>query len=211
MSDAKVQVAKKAFEEMAPQINKESILGIGTGSTVNCFIEILKQSNVQFKGAVSSSEASTLLLQEFNVEIFSLNDVNEIQFYIDGADEVDPSHNLIKGGGGAHTREKLVASASNQFICIVDQSKHVECLGDFGVPIEVLIESRSFVSREIVKLGGVPTYRSGVITDQNNHIIDVSKLDLSNPKDMEIQINSIPGVVENGIFAIRKPNKVLTA
>ena len=210
MSDAKVQVAKKAFEEMAPQINKESILGIGTGSTVNCFIEILKQSNVKFKGAVSSSEASTLLLQEFNVEIFSLNDVNEIQFYIDGADEVDPSHNLIKGGGGAHTREKLVASASNQFICIVDQSKHVECLGDFGVPVEVLIESRSFVSREIVKLGGIPTYRN-VITDQDNHIIDVSKLDLSNPKDMEIQINSIPGVVENGIFAIRKPNKILTA
>ena len=107
MSDAKVQVAKKAFEEMAPQINKESILGIGTGSTVNCFIEILKQSNIQFKGAVSSSEASTLLLQKFNVEIFSLNDVNEIQFYIDGADEVDPSHNLIKGGGGAHTRRKI--------------------------------------------------------------------------------------------------------
>ena len=211
MSTAKISVARKAINHIEKKLSKDMVLGIGTGSTVNFFIDELSNFKNYFKGAVSSSEASTILLESNGIDVFSLNDVNGLEFYIDGADEVSPDNVLIKGGGGAHTREKIVASASREFICIVDQSKHVEYLGNFGVPVEVLIESRSFVSREIVKLGGVPTYRSGVITDQSNHIIDVSKLDLSNPKDMEIQINSIPGVVENGIFAIRKPNMVLTA
>ena len=136
---------------------------------------------------------------------------NEIEFYIDGADEVSPDNFLIKGGGGAHTREKIVASASREFICIVDASKMVQRLGTFPLPIEVIPESRSLVARKIVSMGGNPIYRSGFITDQGNQILDVKDLDISEPKELEIYINNIPGVVDNGIFAFNKPGLVLVS
>ena len=145
------------------------------------------------------------------IEVFSLNDVNEVAYYIDGADEVSPENYLIKGGGGAHTREKIIASASNEFICIVDKSKLVESLGEFPLPIEVIPESRSLVARKITSLGGTPIYRKGFITDQGNQILDVKDIDISKPESLEALINNIPGVVDNGIFAINKPEVVLVS
>ena len=211
MNELKLKVAKEAIDFIKPQLFNNTILGIGTGSTVNCFIEELKNLKGYFKGAVSSSNTSSQLLKNIGIDVYGLNDVNEIEFYIDGADEVSPENNLIKGGGGAHTREKIVASASNTFICIVDSSKLVNKLGAFPLPIEVIPESRSLVSRKIVSIGGMPTYREGFVTDQGNHIIDVKNLKINNPKELEIKINSIPGVVDNGIFSINKPDKVIVA
>ena len=178
--------------------------------TVNFFIEELANFKSLFKGAVSSSEASTKLLQDIGIEVFNLNDVNEVSYYIDGADEVSPENFLIKGGGGAHTREKIVAAASTSFICIVDSSKLVDQLGLFPLPIEVIPESRSMVARKIIELGGLPEYRSGFITDQGNQIIDVKNLIMKDPKELESYLNNIPGVVENGIFSFNKPDLVLT-
>ena len=211
MSTAKVSVAKKAICHIEKKLTNNMVLGIGTGSTVNFFINELILFKNHFKGAVSSSEASTKLLEANGIEVFSLNDVNEIEFYIDGADEVSPDNFLIKGGGGAHTREKIVASASREFICIVDASKMVQRLGTFPLPIEVIPESRSLVARKIVSMGGNPIYRSGFITDQGNQILDVKDLDISEPKELEIYINNIPGVVDNGIFAFNKPGLVLVS
>ena len=172
MSAAKITVAKKAIGHIEKKLDRNMVLGIGTGSTVNFFIEELAKFKNLFKGAVSSSEASTKLLQDISIEVFNLNDVNEVSYYIDGADEVSPENFLIKGGGGAHTREKIVAAASTSFICIVDSSKLVDQLGLFPLPIEVIPESRSMVARKIIELGGLPEYRSGFITDQGNQIID---------------------------------------
>jgi ribose 5-phosphate isomerase A len=154
MSNSKLNASIEAIEYIKSKIDINSIIGVGTGSTVNYFIEELAKIKHMFKGAVSSSDASTQLLEQFDIEVFELNDVNEILVYVDGADEVDVDHHLIKGGGGAHTREKLVASASNEFVCIVDKSKLVNVLGNFPLPVEVLIKSRSYVAREIVKIGG---------------------------------------------------------
>ena len=159
-----------------------------------------------FRGAVSSSEASTILLESNGIDVFSLNDVAELDFYIDGADEVSPDNILIKGGGGAHTREKIVASASREFVCIVDKSKMVDKLGAFPLPIEVIPESRSLVARKIISLGGTPIYRDSFVTDQGNHILDVKGIDISQPDKIESLINNIPCVVDNGIFAFNKPN-----
>ncbi len=211
MSDAKISVSKKAINHIGKKLTKDMVLGIGTGSTVNFFISELAKYKNNFYGAVSSSEASTKLLQEMGIEVFSLNDVNEVAYYIDGADEVSPENYLIKGGGGAHTREKIIASASNEFICIVDKSKLVESLGEFPLPIEVIPESRSLVARKITSLGGTPIYRKGFITDQGNQILDVKDIDISKPESLEALINNIPGVVDNGIFAINKPEVVLVS
>tara|TARA_B000000475_G_scaffold8155_1_gene7469 strand:+ start:297 stop:935 length:639 start_codon:yes stop_codon:yes gene_type:complete len=211
MSAAKISVAKKAMDHIEKKLSQEMVLGIGTGSTVNFFIEELEAHRNYFKGAVSSSEASSKLLEEKKIEVFSLNDVNEVAFYIDGADEVSPENFLIKGGGGAHTREKIVAAAAKEFICIVDQSKFVEALGSFPLPIEVIPESRSMVARKIVSLGGNPVYRDGFITDQGNQIIDVHDMEIKQPLDLEAKLNSIPGVVDNGIFAFNKPELVLAS
>ena len=209
MSNAKLNASIEACEYVRANIDTNSIIGVGTGSTVNYFIDELAKIKNYFKGAVSSSEASSKILINHGIEVFKLNDVNEVNIYIDGADEVDGESNLIKGGGGAHTREKIVASASNEFVCIVDRSKLVNKLGAFPLPIEVIIKSRSFVAREIVKLGGVPVLREGFITDQGNQILDVTELDISDPLKLEQLINLIPGVLDNGIFANCKPQKLI--
>ena len=209
MSNSKLNASIEAIEYIKPKIDMNSIIGVGTGSTVNYFIEELAKIKHIFKGAVSSSEASTQLLKKFGIEVFELNDVNEILVYVDGADEVDTDHHLIKGGGGAHTREKIVASASNEFVCIVDKSKLVKTLGNFPLPVEVMIKSRSYVAREIVKIGGLPELRKGFLTDQGNQILDIKDLKIDNPSQLEQKINLIPGVLDNGIFANCKPQKVI--
>jgi ribose 5-phosphate isomerase A len=211
MSAAKISVAKKAINQIEKKFTRDMVLGIGTGSTVNFFIEELSKYKNHFYGAVSSSEASTKLLKAIGIDVFSLNDVNEVSFYIDGADEVSPNNHLIKGGGGAHTREKIVAASSKEFICIVDKSKLVKQLGNFPLPVEVIPESRSMVARKIVALGGTPEYRNGFITDQGNEIIDVKDLEIPDPEALEIYLNNIPGVVDNGIFAFNKPSTVLVS
>ena len=209
MSAAKISVAKKAIKYIESKISKETVLGIGTGSTVNFFIEELGNLKHHFKGAVSSSNASSELLNNKGIEVFSLNDVNEVEFYIDGADEVTPENFLIKGGGGAHTREKIVAAASNEFICIIDKTKLVNKLGAFPLPLEVIPESRSMVARKIIAMGGKPVYRNNFLTDQKNHILDIHEIDISDPVKLEEILNNIPGVVDNGIFANNKPEMVL--
>jgi ribose 5-phosphate isomerase A len=209
MSNAKLNASLEAIEYIKPKINIDSIIGVGTGSTVNFFIEELAKIKQLFKGAVSSSEASSQILKAHDIEVFELNDVNEILVYIDGADEVDPLNNLIKGGGGAHTREKIVASASNEFVCIVDESKLVKALGNFPLPIEVMIKSRSYVAREVVKLGGTPILRADFITDQGNQILDIADIKIDKPEILEQRLNLIPGVLDNGIFANCRPSKLI--
>lgn len=209
MSAAKISVAKKAVKYIEDKISKETVIGIGTGSTVNFFIQELCNLKHHFKGVVSSSNASSELLKEKSIEVFSLNDVNEVEFYIDGADEVTPENFLIKGGGGAHTREKIVAAASNEFICIVDKTKLVNKLGAFPLPVEVIPESRSMVARKITAMGGKPVYRNNFLTDQKNHILDIHDIDISDPVRLEEILNNIPGVVDNGVFAKNKPKLVL--
>ena len=209
MSAAKISVAKKAVKYIKDKISKETVIGIGTGSTVNFFIQELCNLKHHFKGVVSSSNASSELLKEKSIEVFSLNDVNEVEFYIDGADEVTPENFLIKGGGGAHTREKIVAAASNEFICIVDKTKLVNKLGAFPLPVEVIPESRSMVARKITAMGGKPVYRNNFLTDQKNHILDIHGIDISDPARLEEILNNIPGVVDNGVFAKNKPKLVL--
>ena len=209
MSAAKISVAKKAVKYIESKISRETVLGIGTGSTVNFFIEELGNLKHHFKGVVSSSNASSEILNNKGIEVFSLNDVNEVEFYIDGADEVTPENFLIKGGGGAHTREKIVAAASNEFICIIDKTKLVSKLGAFPLPLEVIPESRSMVARKIIAMGGRPIYRNNFLTDQKNHILDIHDIDISDPVKLEKILNNIPGVVDNGIFANNKPEIVL--
>jgi ribose 5-phosphate isomerase A len=211
MSGSKINVAKQAINFLENKLSEKMIIGIGTGTTVNFFIEELKTYKHRFDGVVSSSDRSSAILKDAGIKVYELNGVNDIAFYIDGADEVSEDYSLIKGGGGAHTREKIVASASNHFICIVDKSKLVKNLGAFALPIEVIPESRSLVSRKILSLGGIPTYRQGFVTDQGNQIIDVTNLDLQNPLEVEYKINGIAGVVDNGIFAINKPKTVLVS
>lgn len=209
MNKSKLNAAIQAIDWIKPKIDSDSIVGVGTGSTVNYFIDELGKIKNLFKGAVSSSEASSILLKENGIEVFELNDVNEILVYVDGADEVDALNNLIKGGGGAHTREKIVASAAREFVCIVDRSKLVKTLGNFPLPVEVIIKSRSYVARELVKLGGRPILREDFLTDQGNQILDVHDLDINDPILIEQRINLIPGVLDNGVFANCRPGKVI--
>ena len=186
------------------------ILGVGTGSTVNCLIDLLPK--VRLKGAVASSKATQEKLEALGIEVMDLNFVGELDLYIDGADEVNPNLQLIKGGGGALTREKIVAAASKHFICMVDESKWVDTLGrDFPVPIEVLPQARSYVARELVKLGGEPEYREGFVTDYGNLILDVYDLEIASPSEMEQRLNNIVGVVCNGIFAANQADTLLIA
>jgi len=203
----KAAVAKAALK----YVESDSIVGVGTGSTVNLFIEELATIKHNIVGAVSSSEESTRRLQAHGIEIFELNDVDNLSVYIDGADEVTEHKHMVKGGGAALTREKIVAAVAKTFVCIVDESKVVPVLGKFPLPVEVIPMARSYVAREIVKLGGDPVYRQGVVTDNGNVILDVHNLEIINPRELESNLNAIAGVVTNGIFAHRGANIVLVA
>ena len=201
--------AEKAYEIIKKDLNRDTVLGIGTGTTTNCFIEIINNKNLDVKGAVCSSESSKEFISNSNIEILSLNDVHQIDFYIDGADEFNSRRELIKGGGGALTKEKILAHSSETFICIVDDSKYSDLLGKFPIPIEVIELARSAISREMMRMGGRPVYRNNFVTDNGNQIIDVHHLDLKIPYETEQLINNIPGVVENGIFSSRKADIIL--
>ena len=190
-------------------VKKDTIVGVGTGSTVNHFIDALDTVKDTIVGAVSSSEASTTRLKELGIEVFELNNVDALDIYIDGADEINAQNEMIKGGGAALTREKIVAAVAKQFVCIVDDSKLVNTLGEFPLPVEVIPMARSYVARELVKLGGDPVYRQGVITDNGNVILDVYNLNITNAKQLEKDINQIVGVVTNGLFAMRGADKVI--
>lgn len=195
----KRDVARAALKYLKPG----EILGVGTGSTVNLFIEELAPHRSDIPAAVSSSEASTARLKAIGIEVIDLNEAGAISLYVDGADEVNRHLQLIKGGGGALTREKIIAGASRHFVCIVDESKQVAALGRFPLPVEVLPMARSFVARQLVALGGSPELRRGFTTDNGNPILDVHGLSITRPLELESQINQIPGVVTVGLFAHR--------
>jgi len=184
-------------------IENDTIVGVGTGSTVNFFIDALASMKNKITGAVSSSEESTKRLKAHGIEVFDLNSIDILDVYIDGADEITKHMAMIKGGGAALTREKIVAAVAKKFICIADDSKQVKLLGGFPLPVEVIPMARSYVARELVKLGGDPVYRQGVTTDNGNVILDVHNLEILDPKKLEEQINGLVGVVTNGLFAIR--------
>ncbi|GAB5478431.1 MAG: ribose-5-phosphate isomerase RpiA [Marinobacter nauticus] len=206
--ELKQAVAKAAVDHIAPHLEPSSIVGVGTGSTANFFIDYLAEYRNDFDGAVASSEATAERLKKHGIPVYDLNAVNEIEFYVDGADETNESLELIKGGGGALTREKIVAAVAKTFICIADESKKVGILGEFPLPVEVIPMARSHVGREIVKLGGDPVYRDGFITDNGNIIIDIHNMDISRPLVVEEKLNNIVGVVTNGLFA-RRPADLL--
>jgi ribose 5-phosphate isomerase A len=203
------EMKKAAAYAALPYVEKNSIVGVGTGSTVNHFIDALATMKNEIKGAVSSSQASTEKLKSYGIEVFDLNEVSELSIYVDGADEINPYNQMIKGGGAALTREKIVAAVADKFICIVDNTKNVDILGSFPLPVEVIPMARSYVARELVKLGGAPVYREGVVTDNGNIILDVHNLSISEPYKLEAQINAIVGVVTNGLFANRGADVVL--
>ncbi len=205
--ELKQQAARAALEYIEP----DAVIGVGTGSTVNHFIRALAEKKSRIEGAVASSEASAKLLREVGIPVLDLNSVARLPVYIDGADEINPHKQLIKGGGAALTREKIIAAAAEKFICIADSSKQVDVLGKFPLPVEVIPMARSYVARQIVKLGGNPEYRLGVITDNGNVILDVHNLQILDPIKLEQQLNNISGVVCNGLFAMRPADVVLIA
>ena len=209
--EKKKKVAESAFLTVLPSLNKETVLGIGTGSTTNYFIEELNRAKVSIKGVVCSSEASKENLETSGIKVMQLNEVHGIDIYVDGADEFNSRFELIKGGGGALTREKILVNSSNRFICIVDDTKFSELLGKFPLPIEVLEVARSAISREIMRMGGKPVYRQNFVTDNGHQIIDVHNLKIDIPYEMEAILNNIPGVVENGLFAKRTADLIIQA
>ncbi len=204
---------RKAAEAALEYIKGVSILGVGTGSTVNHFIDCLADFKLtdDIKGAVSSSIATTERLKKIGIPVIELNESGNLDVYVDGADEVNPLKQLIKGGGGALTREKIIAGASKKFVCIVDQSKTVKVLGDFPLPVEVIPMARSYIAREMVKLGGQPIWRENYITDNGCEILDVHNLEIVEPLALERLINNLAGVVSVGIFGLRPADVVLVA
>ena len=190
-------------------IPRNTVVGVGTGSTVNHFIDALASIKHDIKGAVSSSVQSTEKLKALGIEVLDLNSIDSFSVYVDGADEINAKKHMIKGGGAALTREKIVAAVAERFICIVDQTKQVEVLGKFPLPVEVIPMATAYVARELTKLGGRPILRSGVTTDNGNVILDVHDLAINTPVGLEQQINNIVGVVTNGIFAQRPADMVL--
>jgi ribose 5-phosphate isomerase A len=207
----KKAAAQAAVDYIKPKLESDTILGIGTGSTVNFFIDALADIKSHFDAAVSSSEASTERLKAHGINVVPLNSVSALGCYIDGADEANADLALIKGGGGALTREKIVAAVADEFVCIADKSKLVGVLGSFPLPVEVIPMARSYVARALVSLGGDPVYREGFVTDNGNVILDVHNLDISNPKALEQEINMLTGVVTNGLFAQRGADVLLIA
>lgn len=201
---------KKQVADAAIDYVKSGIIGVGTGSTANYFIDALAAIKHKIDGAVASSEATADRLKSHGIEVFDLNDINGMDIYVDGADEITEHMHMLKGGGGALTREKIVAANAKEFICICDESKFVHILGKFPLPIEVLPMAKSYVAREITKLGGQPQLRD-FTTDNGNLILDVHELKINDPIEMEIKINQIVGVVTNGLFAVRPANILLLA
>jgi ribose 5-phosphate isomerase A len=203
----KQQVAQAALQ----YIPDDCILGVGTGSTVDCLIDLLPQIQDRIRGAVSSSDRSTAKLKQLGIDVLSLHQVDDLPVYIDGADEVTEHLHMIKGGGGALTREKIVAAVAQQFICIADETKFVPILGHFPLPIEVIPMARSYVARQLMKLDGRPIWREGFITDNGNVILDIHDLNIMNPVELESDLNQITGVVCNGLFARRNADVLLLA
>ena len=203
--EKKQQVAKAALEHVV----EDTIIGIGTGSTANYFVDALAAIKHKIEGTVASSNATAERLKSHGIPVLELNSVDEISVYIDGADESNRYLHLIKGGGGALTREKIVAAVSKRFVCIADDSKLVDILGKFPLPIEVIPMARSYVARQIVKMGGKPVWREGFTTDNGNVILDVHNLKIMEPVKLETQLNEITGVVTNGLFASRSADVLL--
>ena len=207
--ELKQAVARAAADYVASRVAEDAIIGVGTGSTANCFIDALAAMKGRFRGAVASSEATSARLKGHGIPVLDLNDVSTMPVYVDGADEVTPKLHMIKGGGGALTREKIVAAVAETFICIADGSKLVQALGKFPLPVEVIPMARAQVARELAKLGGTPKLRDGILTDNGNIILDVHGLSIADPVDLESRINQIVGVVTNGLFARRGANVLL--
>lgn len=205
----KQAVAKAAVDYIEPKLDNDSIVGVGTGSTANYFIDYLADIRGHFDGAVASSEASAERLQKHGIPVYDLNSVDSLVVYVDGADETNAHLQLIKGGGAALTREKIVAAVADEFVCIADASKWVDLLGAFPLPVEVIPMARSHVARQLVKLGGDPVHRKGCVTDNGNEILDVHNLKILNPRQLEADINQIVGVVTNGLFAQRPADVLL--
>lgn len=203
------EMKKRAAWAALDYIPRHTIVGVGTGSTVNHFIDALGSIKDEIQGAVSSSVASTEKMQALGIPVFDLNDIDSFSVYVDGADEINAQKQMIKGGGAALTREKIVAAVATTFICIVDASKQVETLGQFPLPVEVIPMARNYVARQLSKLGGRPVWREHVVTDNGNHILDVHDLQIHDAIALEQQINHITGVVTNGLFALRAADVVL--
>jgi ribose 5-phosphate isomerase A len=203
------QLKREVAEAALRFVRPGRVLGVGTGSTVDLFIDALAAARLDVRQAVSSSERSTGKLRTIGIEVLDLNDVEDLPVYIDGADEIDAGLHMIKGGGAALTREKIIAAVAKTFVCIADASKQVEVLGRFPLPVEVIPMARAHVARELAKLGGTPVLRSGVLTDNGNVILDVSGLAIADPVAMESRINQIVGVVTNGLFALRAADVLL--
>ena len=205
----KQAVARAALDYVKERLRDDSVIGIGTGSTANYFIDYLAELRGKFSGAVASSEASAQRLQKHGIEVFDLNSTGTFDIYVDGADEANHHLELIKGGGAALTREKIVAACAREFVCIADESKYVQRLGTFPLPIEVIPMAVPFVSRQMVKAGGQPILREGFVTDNGNEILDVHNLRIANPVEMEMRFSLIPGVVTVGLFANRGADVLL--
>ena len=207
--EQKRAVAHAAFEYVETLLEDDTIVGVGTGSTANFFIEELGKIKHKIGGTVASSDESARRLKEFNIPVFDLNSVGTVAVYVDGADETNDHLQLIKGGGAALTREKIIAAVADEFLCIADESKLVPILGKFPLPVEVIPMARSYVARQIVRLGGDPVYREGCVTDNGNHILDIYNLEILAPRELEQQLNQITGVVSNGLFANRGADRLI--
>lgn len=205
----KKAVAKAAFEFVESRLEDDMVIGVGTGSTANYFIEELAAVGHRLGGTVASSEETAKRLKSHNIPVYDLNSAGMLEIYVDGADESNDHLQLIKGGGAALTREKIIAAASRVFVCIADESKLVKILGKFPLPVEVIPMARSHVARQLVKLGGDPVYRENCVTDNGNHIIDVYNMEILDPRKLEHDINQITGVVTNGLFAERPADLLL--
>lgn len=210
-NEQKQKAAEAALDYVKANLPQQAVIGVGTGSTVNFFIDALASIKHDIEAAVSSSEASTERLKQHGIRVVDLNSVSELPIYVDGADEIDEHMRMVKGGGAALTREKIVAAVADTFVCIVDSSKQVGRLGRFPIPVEVIPMARSYIAREIVKLGGDPVWREGVTTDNGNWILDVHNFDIVDPIHLEQQLNNIVGVVTNGLFAQRGADVTIVA
>lgn len=208
-NELKKAVAKAAADYVKSRLDERTVVGVGTGSTANFFIEYLSEFKHDIQATVASSEETAKRLKAFGIPVVDLNSAPEISVYVDGADEANEYLQLIKGGGGALTREKIIAAVAKEFVCIADGSKLVDVLGHFPLPVEVIPMARSHVGREIVKLGGDPVYRDGFVTDNGNIIIDIHNMSIVDPRKLEQQLNQITGVVTNGLFATRPADKLI--